>query len=158
MSLKYLVMGGAALIALIPTATLANEAWTGLNAAPAVAPSAPGAVVFDPAAPRTAEPAAPAAPFVLAPVEPAAPEAPAAGADTQLGEGGVDESALRYYASRNDVARVAAEIRACAPFTRNGSRRRTSSPPRPAPRSTSPRCGRSSAPAASTSCARRSSS
>lgn len=130
MSLKSLVLGGIALSTLMAAPAFAADGWTGLDASPGALPSVTPAPVFDPAAPRgqQAVPGVPpvanvpqpvpgaspqAAPFGLAP---AAPAAPAQGgeipppAGTQIGSG-VDESALRYYASRNDVARVAAEIR-----------------------------------------------
>ncbi|WP_181706975.1 tetratricopeptide repeat protein [Chthonobacter rhizosphaerae] len=115
MSVKYLLAGGVALAAILPLGAVA-QGWSGMTAAPA----------FDPAAPQTA-PAAPAQPFVLAPAAPAAPAvqpgapaqpfvlAPAAPAGAAAAAApekpAIDESALRYYASKNDVARVAAEIR-----------------------------------------------
>lgn len=101
MSLKSLLAGCAALAVLMPHASVA-EGWNGLSAPVATAPAAPA---FDPAAP----PAGTAAqPFLLS-APSAAPGAPAAAAPKP--QAAVDESALRYYASKNDVARVAAEIR-----------------------------------------------
>lgn len=82
--------------------------WTSVAPAPAVPAKPPGANPFaiappPPVAPSAVPATAATSPFALAP-QPGA-------ATPEVAPAGPDESALRYYASQRDMARVGAEIR-----------------------------------------------
>jgi tetratricopeptide (TPR) repeat protein len=105
------------------TAALADPTWTGLSSKPSLAGALEGrSTTFTPPAPRETAPLGSPRQGSSQVSSQASSQAPAIPAgfgqglaarrtDAQKAPPPVDESALRYYASQNDTARVAAEIR-----------------------------------------------
>ncbi len=101
MSVKFIfTAGGIVAASLFASTALSQESWTGLTDG--------AAIIVAPAAPSAAGGGATADPFQLA--VPETGEA-AAAVEAEEEKPVVDETALRYYAAQNDVARVSAEIR-----------------------------------------------